>query len=255
MNNIKFPEMDSNTSSDAGGEILNTLNTKLNNFKPPVIEKLASFASALPSLSQQPTNTSNITYAVQQSNAAPTTQPSNTSNVTHIAHIAHSHTATPRPPPVASKVATQSTSVSQPQSKNVSFDHNVQHKTISPNPTKSDNNSITKPSDETKLETKLETKSAEGEKVLSPSNDVKKERFIDKFLPNLSSKLPAEFINIGSVKMPTKTLILIVGVIGVSVALFFATRDKNKNKNKNKKSKNDKKKGKDDEDEDDEDDE
>jgi hypothetical protein len=245
MNNIKFPEMDSNTSSDAGGEMLNSLNTKINNFKSPLMDNITAFASILtnpamqqsqpqpqmqqsqPQMQQPQMQQQSQPQPQMQQQSQPVPRPSQPQPQPQPQQNRPQQNRPPMQqnrqqsqPQQQTQQPQQQQSQPQPQSqKTVSFDNNVHQKTISPNQNKSENNSV-----------------AEVAVSLPQENEVKKENLMDKFLP----KLPSEFINIGSVKMPTKTLLLIVAVIGISAALFFVTREKKDKKDKKDKKKDDK---------------
>lgn len=194
MNNIQFPEMNSITSS-AGSDILETINTNI--FKAP---------EGMPESILK--NSSVPAPVLTQSNPPP-------NKVTTMQKPAPPQQNKPRvtSAPVQSKPLT----TIPENSKSVTFDNNVQQKTISP---------------VHKQSTQVETGSAAPVEVEQPTK-VNKNLF-SKLFGSATEDGVDHLLKVGNFKMPKKTLMLIILVALVAGGLFYATRTKPPKKLKKK---------------------
>ena len=185
MNNMTFPEMNSATSS-AHSDILETINTNLNIFN-----------TQLPQVTIVDTPRPPMTMQL------PRPQP----------------TQAPRPPVAQQQQRPQPSQPQQP-AKTVSFNNNVQQKTISPLAKK------------TTLPVATTTTTTPTTPVVAQQPSTPHEASISiteaaiKLAENeaIVGATASHIINLGSFKMPKKTLLLIGGVVLISVGLFFATK-------------------------------
>ncbi len=220
MNNMTFPEMNSATSSAAGSDILETLNTNLNIFNMPQVTNVdtpkAPMTMQIPRPQQaqppqpppvRPQQTQQT--RPQQAQQAQQARPQQTQQIQQ----------TPQPRP-------QQTQQSQPQQKSVSFNNNVQQKVISPvqqqvKPVQEISQpNLTNELNENSISiTEAAIKLAENEAAVAAT--------------------ASHLIKLGSFKMPKQTLILIGGVVLISVGLFFATKPKTHKKKEIKKPEDD----------------
>ena len=215
MDNMTFPEMNSATSSAAGSDILETLNTNLNIFNIPHVTHVDT--PKAPMTMQIPRPNQQQQSRLQQSQSQPQSQP-------------QSRQQQPQQQP-------QSRQQQQPQSrpqqsqqsqqKSVSFNNNVQHKVISPIQQTQQTQQTLKPIQEvSNLTNVTNVTNVTNENSMSITEAAIKLAENEAAVAATATHL----IKLGSFKMPKQTLILIGGVVLISVGLFFATRPKTQKK-------------------------
>lgn len=204
MNNIQFPEMNSITSS-AGSDILETLNADILKVPEGIPESILKNSSVpAPVLTQA---NQNKVLHVQKPTPVPAPVP---------AQLQQHKPSAPVPKPTQTKPLP----TIPENSKSVSFDNNIQHKTISPANKASNQTTQAEPGSIVPVEVEQNT-------------TVKKNMF-SKLFGSATEDGVDHLLKVGNFKMPKKTLMLIVLVAVVSGGLFYFTRNKPVKKHKKK---------------------
>jgi hypothetical protein len=207
MNNMTFPEMNSAnsaTSSAGDSDILETLNTNLNIFNMPQVTNVDTPKAPMTmQLPKMPPPQVRLQQSQQQQNRPLQQSQQQSQQQT-------------RPPQPQSKPPQPS---QQQQQKSVSFNNNIQQKTISP----------------------VQTQKKEIQQDVLHENSISISEAAIKLAENEAAvaSTATHLIKLGSFKMPKQTLMLIGGVVLISVGLFFATRPKTHKKKEVKKPEDD----------------